>query len=82
MSASYVTLSLQQSTLGEKRRVTRTYEPPDVPGYFEQYVWPAYEGHVEKIRGNTSVRLLDGRMSLFCGKSGPHLQERSRSVLL
>uniref|UniRef100_A0A914Z913 Molybdopterin synthase catalytic subunit n=1 Tax=Panagrolaimus superbus TaxID=310955 RepID=A0A914Z913_9BILA len=29
----------------EKRRSTRSYDPPDRPGYFDQIVWPAYEQH-------------------------------------
>ncbi|CAD5208804.1 unnamed protein product [Bursaphelenchus xylophilus] len=57
-----VFLSLDKATC-EDRRVQRTdYDPPDLPGYFEQVVWPAYEdtlraaqrigGNVEIVEGN------------------------------
>lgn len=41
----------------------RKYEPPDVPGYFEQYVWPAYELHVEQIVRSPRYSVLDGTMN-------------------
>lgn len=37
------------------RRSERIYDPPDVPGYFEKYVWPKYIqylGEVQKKRKN------------------------------
>lgn len=35
----YIVLS---RTTCEKRRLCRTYDPPDIPGYFEQVVWPEH----------------------------------------
>ncbi|KAI1711094.1 moaE protein domain-containing protein [Ditylenchus destructor] len=32
------------------RRLTRTYDPPDQIGYFDQIVWPEYEKHLERAK--------------------------------
>ncbi|KAE9421751.1 hypothetical protein Angca_007245, partial [Angiostrongylus cantonensis] len=40
-------LTQDQSTC-RRRRSKRTYDPPDVPGYFEEVVWPAYQQHLQK----------------------------------
>uniref|UniRef100_A0A0K0D993 Molybdopterin synthase n=1 Tax=Angiostrongylus cantonensis TaxID=6313 RepID=A0A0K0D993_ANGCA len=39
--------TLNESTC-RRRRSKRTYDPPDVPGYFEEVVWPAYQQHLQK----------------------------------
>lgn len=44
-----------------RRRCTRVYEPPDIPGYFEKCVWPMYLSNLEKIKNKSSdVIYLDG----------------------
>ena len=44
-----------------RRRCTRVYEPPDVPGYFEKCVWPMYLSNLEEINMKvTNVMYLDG----------------------
>ncbi|CAD5206138.1 unnamed protein product [Bursaphelenchus okinawaensis] len=57
-------LSLDKKTCAE-RRVQRTdYDPPDMPGYFEQVVWPVYEetlSTAEKM--SESVEIVDGNRS-------------------
>ncbi|XP_005103154.1 nicotinamide riboside kinase 1 [Aplysia californica] len=47
-----------------KRRVFRTYVPPDVPGYFESVVWPKYLQNLEDIQDQTQIEYLDGSKSL------------------
>ncbi|CAL8097988.1 unnamed protein product [Calicophoron daubneyi] len=42
-------LTLDHNTLKE-RRCTRAYDPPDPPGYFEKYVWPAYEKSLNEVK--------------------------------
>lgn len=43
------------------RRSVRTYEPADVPGYFEQVVWPEYERHVKlALTINPDLKLIHG----------------------
>ena len=34
----------------EERRKTRNYDPADLPGYFDQIVWPAYLSHYENAK--------------------------------
>uniref|UniRef100_A0A7E4UYJ2 Molybdopterin synthase catalytic subunit n=1 Tax=Panagrellus redivivus TaxID=6233 RepID=A0A7E4UYJ2_PANRE len=34
----------------ESRRLTRSYDPPDQPGYFDTVVWPEYEKHATNAR--------------------------------
>jgi len=48
------------------RRKTRTYDPPDMEGYFEQVVWPWYkENRTSMEKSNVkNIALLDGRNSL------------------
>lgn len=45
------------------RRIKRTYEPPDVLGYFELCVWPMYEQHFNEIKNKEDVILLNGELS-------------------
>lgn len=58
----YFTMS---KTLCFERRKTRIYKPPDVPGYFEKYVWPLYLIHYDEVlRKCTNVTYLDGSDSI------------------
>lgn len=48
-SNSYVqksSLNFQKTC--HRRRLTRSYEPPDVDGYFDEVAWPAYIQHQKK----------------------------------
>ncbi|GAB0097874.1 uncharacterized protein DMENIID0001_135530 [Sergentomyia squamirostris] len=49
--------------VGFARRRTRTYDPPDCPGYFESCVWPMYEKHFHELKDRTDIRLLNGAMA-------------------
>lgn len=43
------------------RRSIRTYDPPDVPGYFEQVVWPEYERHLQlALTFNDDLKIIPG----------------------
>lgn len=51
------------------RRNKRAYDPPDVPGYFEQVVWPQYLVNlsgVERLHPmeKNEIRYLDGTLSV------------------
>ncbi|KAK9878925.1 hypothetical protein WA026_003748 [Henosepilachna vigintioctopunctata] len=37
-----------------KRREKRVYIPPDIPGYFEKYVWPEYLKNFKELRKSNS----------------------------
>ncbi|XP_004772179.1 nicotinamide riboside kinase 1 isoform X1 [Mustela putorius furo] len=48
----------------KRRRSTRVYEPPDVPGYFDGHVWPMYLKHRQEIENITwEIIYLDGTKS-------------------
>ncbi|VDM62862.1 unnamed protein product [Angiostrongylus costaricensis] len=55
-------LTLDQSTC-RRRRSNRKYDPPDVPGYFEEVAWPAYQQHLQKAlalaREDCHISFLD-----------------------
>lgn len=52
-------------TLCWDRRKMRTYQPPDVPGYFEKYVWPLYLVHYEEVlRKSVNMTYVDGSDSI------------------
>ena len=51
-------LSVDKSTCW-KRRQQRDYNPPDVPGYFEKYVWPQHLQHLEAIRDQEDIVYID-----------------------
>ncbi|EYC31625.1 hypothetical protein Y032_0003g1154 [Ancylostoma ceylanicum] len=55
-------LTLDQDTC-RRRRAKRTYDPPDVPGYFEEVLWPAYQQHLQKAlaiaREDRRISFLD-----------------------
>lgn len=57
----FLTLTKQQCW---NRRKVRTYEPPDVPGYFERIVWPEYVRHKSEIlkdeKLSATITFLDG----------------------
>lgn len=43
------------------RRSVRTYDPPDVPGYFDLCVWPEYEKHSNQVfKQVPDVTVIDG----------------------
>jgi nicotinamide/nicotinate riboside kinase len=43
------------------RRSIRTYDPQDVPGYFDQCVWPGYEKHHDEVfKQVPNVIVIDG----------------------
>lgn len=56
-------LTLEKEECWNRRKI-RVYEPPDVPGYFEQIVWPEYEKHKEAIINNKdllkNIKFFDG----------------------
>ncbi|PSN29756.1 Nicotinamide riboside kinase 1 [Blattella germanica] len=45
------------------RRSVRTYNPPDVPGYFDVCVWPEYVKHRDQVFKEVSgVNVIDGTL--------------------
>ncbi len=46
-----------------RRRSNRIYNPPDIIGYFEGYVWPLYEKHFKKFSESGEVIMLNACMS-------------------
>jgi hypothetical protein len=57
----FLTLTREQCW---ERRSVRTYDPPDVPGYFDQCVWPEYEKHRDEVfRQVPNVILIDGNQN-------------------
>ncbi|CAB0003897.1 unnamed protein product [Nesidiocoris tenuis] len=47
------------------RRNQRTYDPPDIPGYFEQVVWPeAQQAKYQMLSQDSSIVVLDGTLPL------------------
>ncbi|EZA60537.1 hypothetical protein DMN91_009587 [Ooceraea biroi] len=57
----FLTLTKEQCW---ERRKDRTYEPPDVPGYFDKVVWPEYVKYQNEIARNNelceTVTFIDG----------------------
>ncbi|KHJ74733.1 molybdopterin converting factor, subunit 2 [Oesophagostomum dentatum] len=55
-------LTLDQDTC-RRRRKKRSYDPPDIPGYFEEVLWPAYQQHLQKAlafaREDRRISFLD-----------------------
>ena len=49
----------------ERRRKARSYDPPDVPGYFEKVVWPSYEHHRDSTKAISGMRMLRGEAALL-----------------
>ncbi|KAK2587689.1 hypothetical protein KPH14_003806 [Odynerus spinipes] len=58
-------LTLTKEECWERRKI-RTYDPPDVPGYFDKVVWPEYLKHLLKITKDehayTKITFIDGSM--------------------
>ncbi|TDG44349.1 hypothetical protein AWZ03_009239 [Drosophila navojoa] len=46
-----------------QRRIQRTYDPPDVTGYFELCVWPHYEKNFAEYRDCKDITFLNGEIS-------------------
>ncbi|XP_012261926.2 nicotinamide riboside kinase 1 [Athalia rosae] len=59
-------ITLDQEVCWDRRKI-RTYEPPDVPGYFDKIVWPEYLKHKSEILDNKysdhGIKLIDGLRS-------------------
>lgn len=46
-----------------RRRLTgHQYNPPNPPGYFEQFIWPFYQRHLAEYAGDEELVVLDGRL--------------------
>ncbi|KAK5970237.1 hypothetical protein GCK32_000854 [Trichostrongylus colubriformis] len=45
-----------------RRRSKRSYDPPDMPGYFDEVVWPAYQQHLQRAQ---IFARENGRISFF-----------------
>ncbi|XP_013110654.1 nicotinamide riboside kinase 1 [Stomoxys calcitrans] len=45
-----------------ERRRKRTYDPPDVVGYFEMCVWPHYEKNFQEFRDRKDITILNGEI--------------------
>lgn len=64
--AVFVTLNRD---LCEQRRAKRSYNPPDLPGYLEEVVWPAYERHFANAyrlaHAPTFITFVDGSVRNF-----------------
>lgn len=49
------------------RRKTRTYLPPEPPGYFDKFAWPEYERHLKAIKKERqNIIFLNGSDSIDC----------------
>ncbi|CAD7006673.1 nicotinamide riboside kinase 1 [Ceratitis capitata] len=65
-----------------ERRQKRSYDPPDVTGYFEICVWPHYEKNFNEIRDRQDVTFLNGELSkerifkFVLQKIGNYFEER------
>ena len=46
-----------------ERRVQRTYDPPDVTGYFEMCVWPHYEKNFKEFGDRKDIIFLNGEVA-------------------
>lgn len=58
----FFTLTKEQCLV---RRLTRTYDPPDVPGYFEKVVWPMYLKNLEEVKATANdVIYIDGSQDM------------------
>lgn len=47
----------------KERRDKRSYDPPDVLGYFEMIVWPYYEKHFQEYAGRPDITYLNGELA-------------------
>ena len=62
-------------SLALKRRLTRSYDPPDGPGYFENIVWPEYLSTLDRIT-NSNI------MPIFLEATHPEMCYRSINDLV
>lgn len=46
------------------RRIHRTYDPPDPPGYFDAVAWPEYSRHLDQVQDQKDIDYIDGCQSL------------------
>ncbi|VDN21941.1 unnamed protein product [Gongylonema pulchrum] len=57
----------------EERRATRNYNPPDLPGYVDEIVWPAYKSHLARAqklaRRSALIAFTDGNVQNFLNES-------------
>ncbi|KAH7728367.1 Protein T27A3.6 [Aphelenchoides avenae] len=61
----------------QRRRVKRTYDPPDVPGYFDQVVWPSYQVHLENA---LAMARDDGRLTFLDGREEATLEKIAENL--
>ncbi|XP_012229411.1 nicotinamide riboside kinase 1 [Linepithema humile] len=61
----FLTLTKEQCW---ERRKDRTYDPPDVPGYFDKVVWPEYVKYENEVTRDSelykTVRFIDGSKNM------------------
>lgn len=46
-----------------RRRQTRTYNPPNPPRYFDEFLWPYYQKHLAEYAADRELIVLDGQLS-------------------
>ncbi|KAG4073420.1 hypothetical protein HA402_000644 [Bradysia odoriphaga] len=46
-----------------ERRKTRTYNPPNPPGYFEKIIWPFYLKHRNEYENSVGLQVINGELS-------------------
>ncbi|PNF18299.1 hypothetical protein B7P43_G14790 [Cryptotermes secundus] len=60
----FVFLLLKGFSFSMTRRGVRTYDPPDVRGYFDQSIWPEYEKHRDEgFKQVPYVTVIDGNQN-------------------
>lgn len=52
-------ITADKDTIQQRRR-TRNYNPPDVPNYFEQVVWPMHLAHLKEIEDQDDIVYFNG----------------------
>ncbi|KAI6208022.1 Molybdopterin converting factor, subunit 2 [Aphelenchoides besseyi] len=55
-------VTIDYETCKKRRELREDYDPPDLPGYFDEIVWPAYEEHLKSAQA-----LKDPRISFVNG---------------
>lgn len=58
-------LTLSRASCKSRREARTDYDPPDVEGYFDRVVWPAYETHAEEAGRVDGVIRLSGEEPLL-----------------
>ncbi|KAI6233061.1 hypothetical protein M3Y99_00967900 [Aphelenchoides fujianensis] len=55
-------VTVDYETCKQRRELRDDYDPPDLPGYFDQLVWPAYEEHLKSTQAldDPRVSFVDG----------------------